>query len=333
VWLHAVRPPSQLANLALAAEGLGAAAVLVADEGTDRDVFVTLAVLAQRTRRMLLFAAVTNPHSRHPVALAAAFATLAELAPGRIVAGFGVGGSRVFGPMGLTPPRPFTALVECVDTVEALWRGESVTLDGQFAVHAARLQWNPGAMPIALAGRGPRVERLAAERGDWVLLAGRAVQAVPDLVSRLRDIGRTARGRAPAIAWNPVAAWTDSMRDELRAHLAYMAVDMPAAERSQLGLDERRTDQLRSLVNSRGPEAAAALIPDAVLDRYAIVGSRPEVVVRLAGCIDRMRPQLVVFDLAEYSVAYLEGVASLAMDAGATAFQNVEAVYGLDSHD
>src|SRR5882672_6486109 len=51
VWLHAVRPLAQLAELATAAESLGAAAILVADEGTDRDVYVTLAVLAQRTRR------------------------------------------------------------------------------------------------------------------------------------------------------------------------------------------------------------------------------------------------------------------------------------------
>ena len=47
VWLHAVRPADELANLAAAAEDLGATALLVADEGTDRDVYVTLAVLAQ----------------------------------------------------------------------------------------------------------------------------------------------------------------------------------------------------------------------------------------------------------------------------------------------
>src|SRR5215470_13512527 len=97
IWLHAVRPVGELAELAAAAEALGASAVLVADEGTDRDLYVTLAGLALRTRRVLLVGAVTNPLSRHPVASAAAFASLAELAPGRVVAGFGTGGSRVLG--------------------------------------------------------------------------------------------------------------------------------------------------------------------------------------------------------------------------------------------
>jgi 5,10-methylenetetrahydromethanopterin reductase len=131
MWLHAVRPPADLAALAAAAEAMGAAAILVADEGTDRDLFVTLAALAQRTRRIVLFGAVTNPHSRHPVTTAAAFASLEELAPGRIVAGFGSGGSRVFEPLGLAPRRPYTALVECIDVVQALWRGESIDHAGE----------------------------------------------------------------------------------------------------------------------------------------------------------------------------------------------------------
>jgi 5,10-methylenetetrahydromethanopterin reductase len=319
VWLHAVRPPAELAELARAAEEIGAAAVLVADEGTDRDLFVTLAALAGRTRRILLFGAVTNPHSRHPLATAAAFASLAELAPNRVIAGFGTGGSRVFGPMGLAPRRPYSALVECIDAVEALWRGETVDHQGEFCLRSAALPWCPGKLPLAIAGRGPRVERLAGERADWVLLAGRAVVTVAHLIERVRDVGVTCRGRAPAIAWNPVAAWTDSMREDLRAHLAYMAVDMPPDDRRRLGLDGARAGELRGMVNSLGPAAAAKLICDDVLDAYAITGNRSRVVSRLAQLCATIRPELLVFDAQDYSVQFLESVASVAMDAGAIA--------------
>jgi len=282
VWLHAVRPANELADLAAAAEDLGATAVLLADEGTDRDLYVTLAALALRTRRVLLVGAVTNPFSRHPVATAAAFATLAELAPGRVVAGFGTGGSRVFGPTGLRPRRPFTALVECVDVVQALWRGQVVDHEGEFVLQRASLPWSPGPLPIAIAGRGPRVERFAAERADWILLAGRAVDKVAPLVVEMRAMGTSARGRAAAIAWNPTAAWTEPMVDQIRAHFAYMVVDMPATERVALGVDDDRTAQLTELVNAHRPEAAATLIPDAVLERYAVTGTRAQVVARLA---------------------------------------------------
>jgi 5,10-methylenetetrahydromethanopterin reductase len=332
LWLHAVRPPGELAELAAAAEALGAAAILVADEGTDRDLYVTLAALALRTRRCLLFGAVTNPHSRHPVATAAAFASLAELAPGRIVAGFGTGGSRVFAPMGLSPRRPFTALVDCVDVVQALWRGEVVDHSGEFSARRASLPWSAGGLPIAIAGRGPRVERFAAQRADWMLLAGRAIDKVGPLVSNMRAEHRVAGSGPLAIAWNPSAAWTEPMVAEIRAHLGYMTVDMPAAERSALGLDDARINDLREVVNSRGPAAAGQLVPDVVLERYAVTGDRPSVVARLSEVISQVRPELLVFEAHDYSVAYVESAAAIALDAGVIAFQNEDATHALDSH-
>jgi 5,10-methylenetetrahydromethanopterin reductase len=317
VWLHAVRPVSELAELSAAAEELGAAAILVADEGTDRDLFVTLTALAQRTQRVLLVAAVTNPHSRHPVATAAAFASVAELSPGRVVAGFGVGGSRVFGPMGFAPRRPYTALVECVDVVQALLRGDAVEHSGEFAARSASLEWNGGrSLPIAVAGRGPKVERFAAERADWVVLAGRPVRKVPELVERLRAFGRAARGTPPAIAWNPNAGWTDAMLADIRAHLTYMAVDMPPAERHALGLSDSQVETLREIVNTRGPEAAAALLGDTVVQEYAVAGPRREVVTRLAELRSHVQPHLLLFEAGDYSTAYLEDVAGVVRDAG-----------------
>src|ERR1700689_5937978 len=90
IWLHAVRPVPELVSLAVAAEDLGAAALLLADEGVDRDLYVTLTAIAVATRRLALIPAITNPHSRHPVATAAALGSLAEGAPRPGGAGLGV---------------------------------------------------------------------------------------------------------------------------------------------------------------------------------------------------------------------------------------------------
>jgi 5,10-methylenetetrahydromethanopterin reductase len=315
IWLHAVRPLPELAALAEAAETLGAAAILVADEGTDRDLHVTLAALAHRTRRVLLVGAVTNPYTRHPLTTAAAFASLAELAPGRVVAGFGAGGSRVLVPLGLHPDRPFTVLRECVEAVAALLRGGTVDHNGTFEAHGA-LSWCPDAVAIAIAGRGPRVERFAAERADWVLLAGRPVSGVAALVERLRACGLAARGRAASIAWNPNVAWSDELRSDVRQHFAYMAVDMPPAERAALGLDDDLTARLRETFAMRGAEAAARLIPDTVLDRYAVTGDRAQVAAHLAELKRVVAPELFVFDANDYSVSFLEELAVVALAAG-----------------
>jgi len=106
------------------------------------------------------------------------------------------------------------------------------------------------------------------------------------------------------------------MIEELRAHLAYMAVDMPPAERAALGLDADRTARLRELVNEGRPGAAAALVPDALLERYAVRGSRGQVVARLDALRERVQPEMLVFDADDYSVAFLERLAAVARDAG-----------------
>jgi len=149
--------------------------------------------------------------------------------------------------------------VECVDVVDRLLRGQVVEHAGEFAVRGAALPWSPGALPIAIASRGPRGEMFAAERADWMLLAGRALAGVPALVDRLRATGLAARGRPPAIAWNANAAWTPAMIEELRGHFAYMSVDMPPAERT--------------------------LTPDELIARYAVTGDRAEVCGASGGAV------------------------------------------------
>jgi 5,10-methylenetetrahydromethanopterin reductase len=315
VWLHAVRPVPELVRLAVEAEDLGAAALLLADEGVDRDLYVTLTAIAVATRRLALIPAITNPHSRHPVATAAALGSLAEVAPGRVVAGLGAGGTLVFGPMGLAPARPFTALAEAAGVIDDLLAGKTVDHAGEFRTSQARLDWASGRLPVAIAGRGPRVERLAAERADWVIVSGKPVTEIGAFTRTLRDRAATA-GRQPRIAWNPMVGWTPGHIDGIRPHLSYMTVDMPAAWREQLGIDDDLVARLRATLASEGPDAAARLVPDSVLDVFAITGDRASVVRRLATAIEEAAPDLVAFGPHEYTTRHLGDIAELAAEAG-----------------
>ena len=312
LWIHAVRPVAELVKLAQLAEDLGAAALLVADEGTDRDLYVTLTAVAVATRHILLVPAITNPHSRHPVATAAALASLEELAPNRVIAGLGAGGSLVFDPMGIRPARPFTALSEAVDVIDKLLAGEVVDHQGQFSASRASIGWSPRRLPIAVAGRGPRVEQLAADRADWVILSGKAVADVPNVVARLRS-GHPGR---PAVIWNPGAAWRPEHVNEVRSHFAYMTVDTPPEERRALGVSDEQVAHLREVVHRDGPEAAAHLVPDQITHRYAIIGDRDEVITRLAEAQQTVRPELIAFGAHEYSVEFVNETAEIAASAG-----------------
>lgn len=257
VWFEPVQPVARLVELAQLAESEGAEACFLADEGTDRDLYVALTAVVLSTERMTVAPAITNPFSRHPVATAAAIATLAELAPGRVWHGLGVGGSRVLAPLGLTPERPYTALRDAVDINKRLLGGE--------AVGEARLPWAPGPIPIAIAGRGRRVKALATSEADWIILSAEPPATLPSASTQLRS-------RGAKLAWSAYLAYAPNERSKVLGHFSYMALDAPPEIRDRAGLDEARVASIRAEMLAGRLDAAAALLPEALVDEYAVAG-------------------------------------------------------------
>ena len=268
VWFEPTQPVARLASLARRAELLGATVCFVADEGTERDVYVALTAIVLGTESMTVAPAITNPFSRHPVTTAAAIATLAELAPDRVWHGLGVGGSRVLEPLGLSPERPYTALVDAVDVDQRLLAGE--------AVGAASIPWSIGAVPLAIAGRGPRVQRLAAERADWVIFSAKPITHVATEAARVRAAG------SAHIAWSAYVAWSEVERARVLRHFSYMAVDAPRDIREAAGLDDERVGLVRAAMLAGRMDEAASHLPPALVDQYAVAGTPSECAVAIA---------------------------------------------------
>lgn len=165
-------PPHRLLERARLAEELGYDCFWHADEKFYRDPFVGLAMLAANTQRMELGVCVTEPYARHPALIAMAMASLAELAPGRMVLGLGAGGSG-FPAMGVERRRPAIALRETVRIIRALLAGETVDHEGEvISCRNGRLNFDPPEQaPIVFGTRGRLILRLAGEVADGVMLA------------------------------------------------------------------------------------------------------------------------------------------------------------------
>jgi 5,10-methylenetetrahydromethanopterin reductase len=134
------------------------------------DPWMVLALAAARTRAIGLGPASLVPSLRHPVVTAAALATLAGLAPGRVSTAFGTGltGRMLLGER----PMRWADVREYVATVRALLRGEEVSWNGSLV----RLSQPPGfaagcpaGVAVLVAADGPRGRAVAAELGDGVL--------------------------------------------------------------------------------------------------------------------------------------------------------------------
>jgi coenzyme F420-dependent glucose-6-phosphate dehydrogenase len=114
----------------------------------------------------LPFSVVCAPGSRyHPMIIAQAAATLAELFPGRFQLALGSGealNERVIGEPWPSKPERHARLLECVDIMRALWAGETVTHHGRVRVEEGRLYTRP-AVPPRIIGAA-----VTAETARWV---------------------------------------------------------------------------------------------------------------------------------------------------------------------
>ena len=169
---HEQFPPSTLVRYTRLAEEAGFTAVSSSEhlqpwsarQGQSGFAWAWLGAAMQTTA--LPFSVVCAPGPRyHPVILAQAAATLAELFPGRFQMALGSGealNERVTGEPWPPKPERHARLRECVDIMRALWAGETVTHEGRVRVEGGRLYTRP-AVPPRLFGAA-----VTAETARWV---------------------------------------------------------------------------------------------------------------------------------------------------------------------
>jgi len=166
-------PRRDVVELALCAEELGYERVWIYDSpAVYGDVWIALARIAERTRRIGLGTGVAVTHLRHVMVTASAIADIEELAPGRLACAFGTGFSARLA-MGQKPLR-WSLVKQYVQQLRGLLRGETVEIDGI----PCRMLHSPGFalprpinVPLLLAPAGPKGLAVAREIGDGIVVA------------------------------------------------------------------------------------------------------------------------------------------------------------------
>ena len=125
------------------------------------------------TDRLTVGIGILPAVARNPAVTAMEIATLANIAPGRFVAGIGHGVQAWMEQMGARTPSPLTTLEETITVVKRLIAGEEVSFAGrEVRLDAVRLDQPPRAVPPILAGvQQERSLALAGRVADGVILA------------------------------------------------------------------------------------------------------------------------------------------------------------------
>lgn len=196
--LAAEQPADRIVAAAREAEALGIDGLWITDVRFTRDCFVLLGAVAAVTDRIVLGVGVNDPFSRHPAALAAAYATLAELAPGRVIVGLGAGGSGL-DRIGVQRTKPVATVRAAIGAIRDLLAGREASAESPgFRLVDGRLTFMPdGPMPIALVAHGPVMYALAGELADTVIIAN---YATPEAIGVAREsIAAGIRKRPPEL--------------------------------------------------------------------------------------------------------------------------------------
>ena len=267
---HEQLPPSELLRCVQAAEAAGFDAAMCSDhlapwsrrQGHSGLAWSWLGAALAVTQ--LPFGVVTAPGQRyHPVITAQAIATLGEMFPGRFWAALGSGenlNEHVTGDRWPDKATRDARLLECVEIIRALLRGEEVSHDGLVCVDRARI-WSLPELCPALFGAAVSAQT-AGTVGRWA----DGLITVDQPVERLRKVVDAFRGEAG-----------DAKPVVVQVHLSY---DDDEATALRVAHEQWRSNMFGSELswNLELPEqfdAAAEFVAEEDVRRNVFVSSEP----------------------------------------------------------
>ena len=292
-------------------EGVRTQAVLAEDLGFDSvwageaygtDAVTPLTWAAACTQRLRIGSAIMQIPARSPASTAMTALTLDRLSGGRFRLGLGASGPQVVeGWHGRPFHKPLATTTEYVDIVRQIFAAEGkIELDGSVYQlpyrgpgstgdgKALRSAFQPARIPILLAAIGPKNVELAMQIGDGLL----PMLWNPHRASRVYGdvIAKAAAGSFELAPTVPIAVGDDiaACRNKVRPMLTTYIGGMGSRGRNfynhlirRYGYEET-ADIVQDLYLDGQRDAAAAAVPDALIDELALVGPAEHVAEQLS---------------------------------------------------
>lgn len=315
IWFAGEQPTHRMVELAREAERSGVDSVWASDGYYARDPLVSLAAIGAATERVALGTSVLNPYTRHPAALAMAFATLDELSGGRAIIGIGAGARhQVEGQMGYDASRPMSAVREAIDVLERMGAGETLDYGGKVVTARDVRLIVRGArpLPIYVGAVGPKMLQLAGERGAGAFVPQTSPEFVRSAVAEVTK-GAVAAGKDPGdvdIAALIAFAVADDEETAQRSVGPLLGVLMLAPEGERIlegnGLDPTIAERLRAAYTAGGVREVAKTVTPEMIEKLAIAGPPDHCRDKLQALVDAGVTHPVVSMLGRSPEAGLE---------------------------
>jgi 5,10-methylenetetrahydromethanopterin reductase len=245
-----------------------------------------LLLMAPHIHRARLGPAAVSPSRIPPIDMAAETALLAGVAQAGVY--LGVARGAWLSDHGLKEHQPpIQAIREAVEVVRYLLGGGTGGYQGQvfqLAPHVrAPYPLPTQKIPLMIGSWGAKLCALAGEVADEVKVGGSANPDMIPLIQSYVAVGEKAAGRALAAVGVVMGAVTVVDEDRARARLAarravamYLPVVAPLD--TTLTIDPALMERVQTHVNNDDLDAAAGLISDSLLERFAFAGNVDDLV-------------------------------------------------------
>lgn len=270
-------PAAQVLEFARRAEELGFDEVWVVEDLGFRGGIAQAGAVLASTQRIIVGIGILPAGARNVAFAAMELATLAQLFPGRLIAGIGHGMPGWMRGIGAWPESPLTLLREFTVALRTLVRGEPGPAAGRYVrVEGVVIGEVPEVVPpVVLGVRGPRSLAVAGEVADGVNLAEPAAPGY--IAAALAQAGRTPGAPGfEVIAYDLAVVDEDATRARERVRPALAVIGEPdwAPHLAPLPF----ADELARLrADASGPEAFATSLPAAWVDALTLAGTADRV--------------------------------------------------------
>jgi 5,10-methylenetetrahydromethanopterin reductase len=322
---HPIRDGMRYAQLA---EEAGFEAVWQAESRLVREATVPMAAYAAVTERIAIGSGVVNTWTRNVGLLAATFATLDDLAPGRVRLGIGAWWDPLAAKVGIDRRKPLTCMREVVEATRRLLAMERVTYHGEFVhlddveidvVHGDRSSRH---VPIYVGATAMKMMELAGELGDGVLLnylVGPAydAQALEHLAAGAARAGRTLDDvDRPQLIVCSLDADRSLALDRARELVAQYLGQQPHIMKAS-GVAQELLDEIgRVLTWPATPEQierAMGLVPDDVVQLITASGTAGECRAKVEEYVEAGCTCPVLYPLGDDVPAMIDAFAAVAV--------------------
>lgn len=273
-------PVLKLAHYTKLAEDNGFDNVWITDHYNNRDVYTTLAVLAQNTNRIKLGTGVTNPYTRNAAITAQSIGAINEISGGRAILGIGPGDKATFDAMGIEWTKPLTTVSETVAVVKEYFSGKKVSYEGErVSINGAKLAFKPGNIPIYIGAQGPKMLELSGKIADGVLINASHPKDFEFAIKQI-NAGAKAAGRNPkdidvgAYACFSIDKKEEKARNEAKVVVAFIVAGSPDAVLERHNIDvAAKKDIGGAIAKGDFGSLMGGMITDDMIDAFSICGT------------------------------------------------------------